>query len=56
LFDLQGKQYLKAAQLYLLAKHISTQLRMNKLVAATLFTSFPILATQWTAIAAFKLV
>ena len=52
----QNRQYLKAAQLHLLSKHVSTHLRMNKLVAATLFTTFPILPTQRTAIPSSKVV
>eukprot|EP00124_Ichthyophonus_hoferi_P005495 Ihof_evm2s812 gene=Ihof_evmTU2s812 len=52
---LEAQHYLKASQLYLLARQIFTNLRVNKLVAPSLFSSFPILSVQWCAISSFKM-
>eukprot|EP01134_Creolimax_fragrantissima_P004985 CFRG4985T1 len=51
---LEQRQYLKAAKLYLLSKHICDVLLYNQSVSSSLRVNFPILKTQWDSMSGLK--
>ncbi|RUS88515.1 hypothetical protein EGW08_003691, partial [Elysia chlorotica] len=48
------QDYLKATQLYLLARHINTSLHLDSRRSSDVIKWFPVLSRQWTAISHFK--
>lgn len=48
------QDYLKATQLYLLARHINTSLHLDSRRSSDVISWFPVLSRQWTAISHFK--
>ncbi|XP_063691295.1 conserved oligomeric Golgi complex subunit 1-like [Bolinopsis microptera] len=51
---MENKQFLIAGQLYLLSRHIVTNLHIGNGAASQHLTQFPVLAQQWGAISHFK--
>ena len=51
---LESSAYLRASQLFLLARHINTGLQRDSQQAAKIATYFPVLARQWAAIGHFR--
>ena len=51
---LDSKEYLPAAKLYLLAKHIHGCLQYDTQTGGQVLNRFPVIAKQWAAISHFK--
>ncbi|KAI8792747.1 conserved oligomeric Golgi complex subunit 1 [Biomphalaria glabrata] len=52
--NVDSQEYLKATQLYLLARHINASLHLDTQLSADVATWFPVLTRQWAAISHFK--
>ncbi|KAH9518338.1 Golgi transport complex subunit 1 [Bulinus truncatus] len=52
--NVDSQEYLKATQLYLLARHINASLHLDSQLSADVVTWFPVLTRQWAAISHFK--
>ncbi|CAL1527327.1 unnamed protein product [Lymnaea stagnalis] len=52
--SVDGQEYLKATQLYLLARHINASLHLDSQLSADIISWFPVLTRQWAAISHFK--
>ncbi|CAG5116585.1 unnamed protein product, partial [Candidula unifasciata] len=52
--NVDSQEYLKATQLYLLARHINSSLHLDSRQSADVMTWFPVLTRQWAAISHFK--
>jgi hypothetical protein len=51
---LDGRDYLTAARLYLISRHINTSLHLDSQHAPNVLSWFPVLTRQWAAISHFK--
>ncbi|XP_074651073.1 conserved oligomeric Golgi complex subunit 1-like isoform X2 [Tubulanus polymorphus] len=52
--ELDSSEYLKATQLYLVARHVHTSLQLDTQQSTAIHTWFPVLTRQWTAISHFR--
>ncbi|XP_059174642.1 conserved oligomeric Golgi complex subunit 1-like [Physella acuta] len=52
--SVDSQEYLTAARLYLLARHINASLHLDSQLSADVVTWFPVLTRQWAAISHFK--
>ncbi len=52
--SLDSGSFLRATQLFLLARHINTSLQLDSQQSARILRHFPVLSTQWAAIGHFR--